>query len=391
MKKEEIKEYLDKIYYDIQHPASYSGINAIEKVVNKDRNVKINRKQITDYLKEQEIYTTHVDRKNPKHFTPVTVPSSNWMMDADVAYFDFKGEHKYVLGVKDVFSRRVAATPLKNIKASTVSKALMTLITELGGTYSVRFDRGSEFRNAITTKALNSANIKYIYAFNPHKANYIERFFRQMKEKMFKAMTRTSNTKWEKMLPDIIKSYNNTENRSIGMTPNEASKDEESRIWFRLKADRLKKHPHPREYKFTINQAVRTHHSKAAFEKAHMEQFSPQVYFIQNRRMVDNTARYKLKDENNTTRTGTFAEEELTPVTITKETKYRIEKILRYETIKGKRHALVRWLGYNKDFDTLIPEEEVLDISNELNKSPLKQSPKKTRKKRKVKRLKRKK
>ena len=39
---------------------------------------------------------------------------------------------------------------------------------------------------------------------------------------------------------------------------------------------------------------------------------------------------------------------------------YKIEKVLKTRTCQGK--LLVRWLGYNSDFDSWIPAEDVHNI-----------------------------
>ena len=38
---------------------------------------------------------------------------------------------------------------------------------------------------------------------------------------------------------------------------------------------------------------------------------------------------------------------------------YQLEKILKIQTQKNKRQLLVRWIGYNSDFDSWIATEDV--------------------------------
>jgi hypothetical protein len=38
---------------------------------------------------------------------------------------------------------------------------------------------------------------------------------------------------------------------------------------------------------------------------------------------------------------------------------YQIKKILKSRTRKGKRQLLVRWLGYNSDFDSWVSVEDI--------------------------------
>ena len=67
---------------------------------------------------------------------------------------------------------------------------------------------------------------------------------------------------------------------------------------------------------------------------------------------------YELEDLNRKVRDGQFYEEEITPVHITKQTRFQIDKILATRTRRGIKQHLVRWKGYNKDFDSLIPASD---------------------------------
>ena len=38
---------------------------------------------------------------------------------------------------------------------------------------------------------------------------------------------------------------------------------------------------------------------------------------------------------------------------------YKIEKVLKTKTIRGKKFSLVSWLGYGKEFSTWIPSANI--------------------------------
>jgi hypothetical protein len=71
---------------------------------------------------------------------------------------------------------------------------------------------------------------------------------------------------------------------------------------------------------------------------------------------------YELEDLNRKVIDGQFYEEELTAVHITKQTQFQIDKILATRVRRGIKQHLVRWKGYNKDFDSWIPASDIHKI-----------------------------
>ena len=69
-------------------------------------------------------------------------------------------------------------------------------------------------------------NIEIYSTENEEKSSVCERWNRTIKEKMYKRFTMQNNTVYIDILPKILTSYNNSKNRSIGMTPNQARKPE---------------------------------------------------------------------------------------------------------------------------------------------------------------------
>ena len=65
---------------------------------------------------------------------------------------------------------------------------------------------------------------------------------------------------------------------------------------------------------------------------------------------------YTVQDERGAQHKGTFYEQELQKV---KDQRYRIEKILKYKTVKGKRYGLVKWIGYDSSDNSWEPVEEL--------------------------------
>ena len=71
---------------------------------------------------------------------------------------------------------------------------------------------------------------------------------------------------------------------------------------------------------------------------------------------------YKLEDLLSEDVDGYFYEQELSPVPNPDDIEYKIEKVIRRKTVKGKRMALVKWKGYPDKFNEWIPAEDIRSL-----------------------------
>ena len=80
-------------------------------------------------------------------------------------------------------------------------------------------------------------------------------------------------------------------------------------------------------------------------------------------KMIHRTPRpvYELEDLNRKVIDGKFYEE-LTPLRITKQTQFQIDQILTTRTRRGINQHLVRWKGYNMDFDCWLTASDIQKI-----------------------------
>jgi hypothetical protein len=71
---------------------------------------------------------------------------------------------------------------------------------------------------------------------------------------------------------------------------------------------------------------------------------------------------YELEDLNRKLIHGRFYNEELTHVRITKRTTFKIGKILSTSVRRGILEYLVRWKGYDSDFDSWVNAASVKNV-----------------------------
>lgn len=362
----EAKKYLKSIYYDSKHPAGYSGVDRLYSFVKQDGKFDLSRKDVEQFLHSSEIYSTHVQKNQAKHWYSVVSPYPGYMVDVDSMYFDLNDKRyktKVIVAV-DVFSRKAAARAVSNLKAATVKKALGSILDELGPVERVRMDRGSEYKNDLLMKELKRRKVSYHFSYPRYKSNYAEIFIRYLKEKMYKAAQYKGQANWQKILPGVIQAYNSRVHRSLGMAPNQVSQQNTADLWFKFKRKRLAQMPPSKPYKYDVNDRVRVNYNRVAFRKGFLEQNSTIVYYVTSRYSRAHINRYTLKDQQNVEQPGSFTENQLTRTFVDDNTEYRIEKIIHYRKIRNVRHALIKWLHFPAKYNSYVPEADVVNLRN---------------------------
>ena len=81
------------------------------------------------------------------------------------------------------------------------------------------YDQGTEFKNKHFQNLLKDEGINGYEAINDNKAAIVERFNRTFKNKMYRYFTAANTFRYVNVLQNLVKSYNNTYHRSIGMKP----------------------------------------------------------------------------------------------------------------------------------------------------------------------------
>ena len=91
--------------------------------------------------------------------------------------------------------------------------------------------------------------------------------------------------------------------------------------------------------------------------------FNIQVYIINDILCRSGITVYILKDLNNHIIKGIFYKEELQNVEFDKNSSFKIEKILHTKRQGDKTLYKVRWLGYDKHFDSYIEKDKLISPS----------------------------
>ncbi len=264
--------------------------------------------------------------------------------------------YRYMLTVIDVFSKYAWARPVLKKDARNVTNAMRDILQcDDGARFKpprlLQTDRGKEFYNATFQKLLSDFNVSLYSTYSTKKANYVERWNRTIKTKMWKEFSARGTYRWIDMLPRLISDYNNSYHRSIKMAPSKVQLTDEKKLLSLLATQRTR--PSVSKSKFKEGDIVRVSHFKGVFEKGYTPNWSTELFKI---KIVCPTrpVTYKLEDLDGNPILGGFYKEELLPTRFPDI--YLVEKVIK---TRGNK-AYVKFLGFDKSHNMWIPKSDIL-------------------------------
>lgn len=359
-----MSEGLANIYFNPQDPG---GLGSHRKLFQRAREIglKVTPDEVKDWLRKQYVYTLHHPARRNFKRNRVIVTSPHDQIQADLVDMQmFKEQNDgvcFLLTCINSFSKKATVVPLRNKTAKSVRDALDDIFSteRVGCLYT---DKGSEFQNKLVAKLCDRLNVAQYISENPEtKASIVERFNRTLKEKMFRWMTHTGTRRYIDGLQDLVKGYNATQHKTIGVAPDEVTDENTPDIFRRMyKADDVNgvmSHQFRDEQKFAIGNSVRTKYSLKPMDKSYYPMFTDRVYTVRRIIKGDRRFLYKLEDHKHKELPRSFYAEEL--LLISPDTLYRIEKVIKR---KGNK-ALVKYLNYDDDANEWIDSSAICTVS----------------------------
>ncbi|VDI49471.1 Hypothetical predicted protein [Mytilus galloprovincialis] len=138
------------------------------------------------------------------------------------------------------------------------------------------------------------------------------------------------------------------------MAPKNVTQNDEIRLWkMQSRTQRKKKvsKTTPR-YAFRLGETVRISKLRYVFDREYDERWTMEYFIVADRGKRQGLPYFVLKDTMGFVIQGTFQSGELSKVTITDDTVYRIEKVLR----KRRGKVYVKWMGWPSKFNSWIPQ-----------------------------------
>lgn len=348
---------LARRYYTSELGGSLGGAQALSK-----EEKKVPHKKITEWLSYEDPYTLHAPRRLtfPRNKMFASTINDTYQVDlCDLQKLSrYNSGYKYIMTMIDVFSRFLWAVPLKNKTGIVVAKVLNDIFSKGSVPLKLNSDKGGEFKNAHVTKVLKKFKIKFYTTDSDKKASMVERVNRTLKNRMWRFFSKAQSYRYVEELPNLVKGYNNTVHRIVGIAPAKINLHNEEKVWSYLnrKKGNVKKKKQPT---FATGDLVRVSNPKKVFEKGYKGLWSKEIFVIEKSIPRDPVV-YRLKDRNNEEITGVFYEPELQLVREHQlpEEVYLIDRILKRQKRKGKLYLKVLWKNY-KD-PSWIPAENLV-------------------------------
>ena len=129
--------------------------------------------------------------------------------------------HRYIVTMMDVYSRYLIATPVKNHKASTVSRCLYeSVVAYFGAPRSILSDRGTEFTGMIweSLAQLLGAKIKLTSPYYPQGNSVIERSHRTLSNMIRTMLLERKGEDWSTLLPSVMLYMNSMSQEKTGVS-----------------------------------------------------------------------------------------------------------------------------------------------------------------------------
>ena len=261
--------------------------------------------------------------------------------------------------VIDVFSRYGWVEPLKDKTSTEIIRAFDKILSGGRVPKRLRTDAGSEFTSRAFKNYMRDQEIVHFTTHSEKQANYVERFIKTLKSKLYRYMIEKNTPRYIDALPKIVDSYNRTWHSGIRSEPINVTKRNEKELWWQMywpkePYDKSMKKRKRIPFAFKVGDRVRITYTRKPFQREYDVRWSAEIFKINRRFMRQDQPIYKLVDWHDKPVEGTFYQTELQKVEATDEDLFKVEEVIKYKGRGRNKEALVKWKGWPKKFNSWI-------------------------------------
>jgi len=277
---------LQEVYNNIKSIPNYSA--KIAKFLRENKNHSVHRRIVRKTFPRRHIITE----------SPFQIFQADLIEYSNRDYAYANGGNRFILVVIDCFSKMVYARPVKRKNADYMSAAFETIFQKLDFIpNSLITDQGLEFYNSKVQQVFNEYGINHYHTKTKTKwkAAMAERVIRTLKTRLEKYFYQHKTKRWLDFLPQLVKNYNSTPHRTIGMAPDQVTFQNSAAIYKRV-FDNVNLKAIPRLNK---GDRVRILLEKTLFDKGYKQNWTETIYKIKSIHQNSGVVWYKLVDLDN--------------------------------------------------------------------------------------------
>ena len=237
-----------------------------------------------NFLRNKKYLKSRKQQTKQTEFSEISAGQPLYSIQMDVCVYNrYKiDNYQYILGVIDVYSRYVVCRALTNLRIPTLIEACDSIFEEFSKVlgfkhvvYPKNINTDNEFNNNQFKEYLTEHYIQ-AYFSQPeqlHKQALIERFWRTLSILIQRWRQGSGESRWYKVLNDLVDNYNNSVHSTTGATPKDML---EGKALDKRINRQMKKIESP----FAIGDRVRIKTKKGKLEKGDILTYSKEIYII---------------------------------------------------------------------------------------------------------------
>jgi hypothetical protein len=332
---------LKQIYTSYNYPSA----TKLYKVA-KDRGINVTAADVKAFLEKQYPYQLTKSIVKPKKYNTIWALKAGDDFQLDVIIYDrwTYNQYAYILCVIDVHSRFAQARAMTSHSIPNIIKNLQDIFQVMTIPKEINCDNEFNKPEFKRFAAQNNIKMNYSYVDEINKNAIVERWNRTLAGMLNKVRVATQKYDWNRYLPDVVDTYNNTYHRTIKATPAD--------VWNGTATNKQKRVFLPMNY--SVNNRVRIILPLALLGKADRKTHTEEIYTIEsihgNRYKLENVQKPLYKEYELTRVDSDVKTPDIKPST------YRKHEVKHTEIQKDRKQKKVRkeLRIYNKN--VVIPE-----------------------------------
>ena len=263
----DVKEKLKEIYSNIKSSPSYSS--KIADFLRQDKNYSLHRRIVKRTFPRRKIIT---------HY-PFQIFQADLIEYSQSSFTYANKGYRFILVVIDCFSKMLYAQPVKRKSAEYMADAIDLIFKQFDFfPNSLITDRGLEFYNSKVQAVLLKYGINHysMKTKTPWKTPMAERVIRTIKTRLERYFHEKKTKNWIDVIQDVVKNYNHTPHRIIGMAPDQVTSENSKEVYKKMFGDvDLKVLP-----RLSVGDKVRILLEKNLFDKGYKQNWSEEIFII---------------------------------------------------------------------------------------------------------------